>query len=37
MFLQIQGIKKSFGAGDNRVDVLKVTSIGTDNLVRLIL
>lgn len=23
MFLQIQGIKKSFGAGDSRVDVLK--------------
>ena len=23
MFLQIQGIQKSFGAGDSRVDVLK--------------
>ena len=23
MFLQIQGIKKSFGTGDSRVDVLK--------------
>ena len=23
MFLQIQGIKKSFGSGDSRVDVLK--------------
>ena len=23
MFLQIQGIKKSFGVGDSRVDVLK--------------
>ena len=28
MFLQIQGIKKSFGVGDSRVDVLK-GSFGT--------
>ena len=26
MFLQIQGIQKSFGAGDSRVDVLKAVS-----------
>ena len=31
MFLQIQGIQKSFGAGDSRVDVLKGLDLDIGN------